>query len=73
MINQCPLLRFHYASDNEEIPYSSDFWKDGEPNNFGGNENCVVIDNNGEWNDAPCEQLLAYPRFALCQKPGNYQ
>ncbi len=29
-------------------------WASGEPNNGGGNEDCVVFRNGGTWNDVPC-------------------
>ncbi|XP_035280800.1 C-type mannose receptor 2-like isoform X1 [Anguilla anguilla] len=34
------------------------FWRSKQPNNFGGNQNCVaaVLDNSGEWNDFQCKR-----------------
>nr|AAA41554.1 mannose-binding protein C precursor [Rattus norvegicus] len=29
-------------------------WNEGEPNNVGSGENCVVLLTNGKWNDVPC-------------------
>jgi hypothetical protein len=33
-------------------------WNGGEPNNAGGNENCMEYNyfNNGNWNDVPCDE-----------------
>ncbi|KAJ8950569.1 hypothetical protein NQ318_015702 [Aromia moschata] len=38
-------------------------WAAGEPNNAGGNEQCVEILRRGEWNDKDC----ATERFVLCE------
>jgi hypothetical protein len=32
-------------------------WNTGEPNNAGGNEDCVVMYNSGVWNDDDCSEL----------------
>ncbi|KAK1879694.1 Lactose-binding lectin l-2 [Dissostichus eleginoides] len=34
------------------------FWKQGEPNNQGGNEHCVFNNWSGKWNDTPCSLTL---------------
>ena len=62
----------NYLSNNEEIPTSSDLWRDGEPNDANQNEDCVKVTYKGEWNDVSCMQTNNN-QFALCQKPGNYQ
>ncbi|KAM5236458.1 mannose-binding protein C [Ctenodactylus gundi] len=31
-------------------------WNQGEPNNVGSGENCVIILSDGKWNDIPCSQ-----------------
>ncbi|XP_052028569.1 mannose-binding protein C [Apodemus sylvaticus] len=38
-------------------------WNDGEPNNVGSGEDCVVILTNGKWNDVPCSD----PFLAVCE------
>lgn len=46
--------RFVYANG---APINYKNWKNGEPNNFNGNEDCVIIEHeNGLWNDFPCDQ-----------------
>jgi hypothetical protein len=40
-------------------------WAPGEPNNYGGNENCgELYPSSGEWNDIPCDATRPY----LCEK-----
>ena len=42
-------------------------WYDGEPNNFGGAEDCAYVqggNHGGKWNDGTC---LATDRVAICQ------
>ena len=43
-------------------------WNSGEPNNVGGNENCVEMWNNGYWNDAPC---ATQRRPSICEIPAG--
>ncbi|EDL41705.1 mannose-binding protein C isoform X1 [Mus musculus] len=38
-------------------------WNDGEPNNTGDGEDCVVILGNGKWNDVPCSDSF----LAICE------
>lgn len=49
-----------YWTDNTKLNYSN--WNDGEPNNYGGNnEDCVeMYVSNGRWNDLPCNYEKAY-------------
>ena len=49
--------KFVFDSNNNEVPY--EYWQSGEPNNKGGKENCVFIDDTnteklGAWNDNEC-------------------
>ncbi len=39
------------------------YWKTGEPDNYGGGENCAAVDYNvqGRWNDIPCTNQYRYP------------
>ena len=46
--------QFVYTSSGERIIISN--WKSGEPNNYGGNENCVHFDFNEVWNDDLCSK-----------------
>ena len=40
--------------DGKESIYAN--WRKGEPNNARGDESCVEMYTNGEWNDSPCEK-----------------
>ncbi|XP_028416050.1 neurogenic locus notch homolog protein 1-like [Dendronephthya gigantea] len=53
-----------YTVRDEEISYGN--WNPGEPNNAGGNENCVEMFNGatGKWNDLPC----SISRHYFCQR-----
>ncbi|KAL1276649.1 hypothetical protein QQF64_036272 [Cirrhinus molitorella] len=45
------------------------YWKSGEPNNYGGGENCTVIKPNaqGQWHDYPCNNQIPFVcHEALC-------
>lgn len=45
----------------EPLGYSN--WAPGEPNNNGGNEDCVEIFTNGKWNDKSCGEK----RLVICE------
>ncbi|EPQ11171.1 Pulmonary surfactant-associated protein D [Myotis brandtii] len=52
--------RFTYPG-GEPLVYSN--WNPGEPNNKDGNEHCVEMYTNGQWNDLPCEEI----RPVICE------
>lgn len=49
-------------------PNDFDWWKHSEPNNFGGEEDCVVM-TKYYWNDVPCHQSRQYVCKAPLGKP----
>lgn len=51
---------FTYPS-GAPLVYSN--WAPGEPNNNGGNEDCVEIFSNGKWNDKSCGES----RLVICE------
>ena len=59
---------FKWSSTNETISYNN--WAPNEPNNFGGNEQCVQMFGNvgGSWNDIACSSN----HTIVCQIPGVY-
>ena len=58
--------KFTYDSNGETIGY--DNWSDNEPNNFGNvGEDCAEMNENGEWNDLPCNSEKPF----LCERIGN--
>ena len=62
------MLSFVYTSSGEPIVY--DNWEDGEPNNEGDGENCVIINHAeldaNEWDDISCTM---YNFTYTCQLP----
>ncbi|XP_058869405.1 C-type mannose receptor 2-like isoform X2 [Acipenser ruthenus] len=40
--------------------YTFHNWSKGEPNNWGGSENCVMMSNTGGWNDYGCNNQLPF-------------
>ena len=58
---------FVSSTTNETLSYTN--WRSGEPNNYGGNENCVLYrKNHGTWNDIACSTKLQ----AICEKGKFY-
>ncbi|KAH9498738.1 chromatin-modulating protein mrc1 [Bulinus truncatus] len=51
---------------NETVQAAFTYWGANEPNNNGGNENCVYLSgsNSYKWNDSPCDTLVRY----ICQQ-----
>ena len=49
-----------------QTPISSPrFWKEGEPNNRGFNEDCAHVWTSGQWNDVYC----TFECYFVCEKP----
>jgi hypothetical protein len=43
-------------------------WRDGQPNNLDGLEDCVVLEGSDAlWSDVPCMDV--FPRETLCERP----
>jgi len=50
-------------SNGDEFEYQN--WGRGEPNNWGGNEDCVASYKSGKWNDENCDGHYKY----ICKYP----
>ena len=65
---------FVYASDDLPIQWNN--WKDGQPNNAGQGQDCVVLKNdpdwNGEWDDAKCDNVRSFPFVCFREKQSEY-
>ena len=48
---------FVYASDKSPIEWSK--WSNGQPNSYGGDQDCVIVRNN-QWDDRPCHDLRTF-------------
>ena len=54
---------WRFSSDETKVSYFN--WRNGEPNNGGGNEDCVVIyRSDGKMNDGPCTHKTSF----VCEK-----
>ncbi|XP_076216881.1 hepatic lectin-like isoform X1 [Aptenodytes patagonicus] len=51
--------------DGTDYKTTFTFWKEGEPNNSGSNEDCAHIWVSGKWNDVYC----TYECYYVCEKP----
>nr|CAB3263945.1 macrophage mannose receptor 1 [Phallusia mammillata] len=50
-------------SDRQPLTYLN--WREGQPNSYGGNEDCgAIITRNGLWGDTPCSRHLSF----ICKK-----
>ena len=57
--------KFYWLDDRpEEGNYQK--WRDGEPSNYRGNEDCVELLGKGEWNDIACSYNSP---VSICQRP----
>ncbi|XP_058871719.1 macrophage mannose receptor 1-like [Acipenser ruthenus] len=48
--------KWSHQGDN----YTFHSWSNGEPNNWGGDEKCVMMSKTGGWNDAPCNNQKSF-------------
>ncbi|KAK1154851.1 macrophage mannose receptor 1-like [Acipenser oxyrinchus oxyrinchus] len=48
--------KWSHQGDN----YTFHTWSNGEPNNWGGDENCVMMSKTGGWNDYDCNNQLPF-------------
>ncbi|XP_025096399.1 low affinity immunoglobulin epsilon Fc receptor-like [Pomacea canaliculata] len=55
---------FVWTSSLEKPDYIN--WVPDQPDEDGGNEDCVEVLNNGQWNDEQCVDYRSYP---LCEQP----
>ncbi|XP_040469407.1 hepatic lectin-like isoform X2 [Falco naumanni] len=51
--------------DGTDYKTTFTFWKEGEPNNSGNNEDCAHLWVSGKWNDVYC----TYECYYVCEKP----
>lgn len=58
-LRSAPPAPSHFA------PSHPRFWKEGEPNNSGNNEDCAHVWVSGKWNDVYC----TYECYYVCEKP----
>ena len=60
-----------YWLDNRPLKENFQKWKEGDPNNFRGNEDCVMlrrrnVNSDGKWSDRSCSET---DFVAICQWP----
>ena len=53
---------FIWTGSGRRLEYTN--WKNNEPNNSNGNEDCMEVRENGEWNDVACNYTIPY----ICEK-----
>ena len=53
---------FIWTGSGRLLEYTN--WKEDEPNDFDGKEDCMEVRENGEWNDVCCSNPLPY----ICEK-----
>ena len=65
-MNELIFQEGHWVWENSSVPFNYTYWNPGEPNNAGGNEDCLAFwFSTRKWNDVPCDYASAYK--PLCQ------
>ena len=59
---------FVYISDNSPIELNN--WNNGEPNDYGNGEDCVIVYGNGKWNDNTCHHTHKKSVICVREKEG---
>ena len=49
---------WRWATSGSSMNYTN--WYPGQPDSFGGNQDCLAIDSSGPWHDLPCSVYLRY-------------
>ena len=53
---------FRWTESNQIVNYTN--WSPSNPDNYGGNERCVGVQQDGFWNDLICKTIIPY----ICEK-----
>lgn len=56
---------FRWTESNQIVNYTN--WSPSNPDNHGGNERCVEVNQDGFWNDLICKTRIPY----ICEKNLN--
>ena len=55
---------FRWIGSDQPLIYTN--WGTGEPNNYNGEEDCLLMSQYEDWNDVRCSATLAY---SVCELP----